>query len=184
MVGRGRWGFQLSRTALPRRSPVAIWSRSWSRCSTPIPMATGPHQPGSPRPDASQTQRQVPDRAGRDVQSVHSRLDHLLQPLLQDAIASNPPADRRLCHQVGTPQVQADAPPDQWCTRLVRPVPPGESIAHGALVAMPWQRPSNRSRMNREVHVRFWESPEVKVLRATRHSRPRRSNSRSGHVRL
>ena len=22
--------------------------------------------------------------------------------------------------------------------------------------------------MNREVHVRFWESPEVKVLRATR----------------
>ena len=26
--------------------------------------------------------------------------------------------------------------------------------------------------MNREVHVRFWESPEVKVLRATRHSAP------------
>jgi hypothetical protein len=26
--------------------------------------------------------------------------------------------------------------------------------------------------MNREVHVRFWESPEVKVLRATRQKRP------------
>ena len=26
--------------------------------------------------------------------------------------------------------------------------------------------------MNREVHVRFWESPEVKVLRATRQSLP------------
>jgi hypothetical protein len=25
--------------------------------------------------------------------------------------------------------------------------------------------------MNREVHVRFWESPEVKVLRATRQTR-------------
>jgi hypothetical protein len=25
--------------------------------------------------------------------------------------------------------------------------------------------------MNREVHVRFWERPEVKVLRATRQSR-------------
>jgi hypothetical protein len=25
--------------------------------------------------------------------------------------------------------------------------------------------------MNREVHVRFWESPEVKVLRATRQRR-------------
>ena len=27
--------------------------------------------------------------------------------------------------------------------------------------------------MNREVHVRFWESPEVKVLRATRQKEPR-----------
>src|ERR1019366_4702719 len=126
------------------------------------------HQPGSPRLDASQTQRQVPDRAGRDVQSVHSRLDHLLQPFLQDAIASHSQADRRLCHPVGTPQVQADAPSDQGCKRLVRPVPPSESQAPRPLVAMPWQRPNNRSRMNREVHVRFWESPEVKVLRATR----------------
>ncbi len=31
--------------------------------------------------------------------------------------------------------------------------------------------------MNREVHVRFWESPEVKVLRATRPIRSRRSSS-------
>ena len=29
--------------------------------------------------------------------------------------------------------------------------------------------------MNREVHVRFWESPEVKVLRATRPTQPTRS---------
>src|SRR5258708_31688973 len=36
---------------------------------------------------------------------------------------------------------------------------------------MSWKWPNNGSRMNREVHVRFWESPEVKVLRATRHSR-------------
>src|SRR5713101_2947816 len=39
---------------------------------------------------------------------------------------------------------------------------------------MPWKRPNNGSRMNREVHVRFWESPEVKVLRATRHALPSR----------
>src|SRR5215471_11135791 len=37
-----------------------------------------------------------------------------------------------------------------------------------SLAAMSWKRPNNGSRMNREVHVRFWESPEVKVLRATR----------------
>jgi len=32
--------------------------------------------------------------------------------------------------------------------------------------------------MNREVHVRFWESPEVKVLRATRHERRRQCDDR------
>src|SRR5947207_5135571 len=34
---------------------------------------------------------------------------------------------------------------------------------------MSWQRPNIGSRMNREVHVRFWERAEVKFLRATRH---------------
>src|SRR6202795_4248916 len=38
------------------------------------------HQPRSSRLGASQTQRQVPDRAGQDVQFVHSGLNHLLQP--------------------------------------------------------------------------------------------------------
>ena len=37
--------------------------------------------------------------------------------------------------------------------------------------AMSWQRPNIGSRMNREVHVRFWERAEVKFLRATRHTR-------------
>src|SRR5262245_31571111 len=36
---------------------------------------------------------------------------------------------------------------------------------------MSWQRPNIGSRMNREVHVRFWERAEVKFLRATRQSR-------------
>src|ERR1700737_580358 len=36
---------------------------------------------------------------------------------------------------------------------------------------MSWERPDRGSRMNREVHVRFWERAEVKFLRATRHFR-------------
>jgi hypothetical protein len=37
--------------------------------------------------------------------------------------------------------------------------------------------------MNREVHVRFWESPEVKVLRATRQlRRSDHCRSVSGHT--
>ena len=42
MGASGRWAFQRLPTASPRRSPAAIWSRPWSRCSTPTPTATGP----------------------------------------------------------------------------------------------------------------------------------------------
>src|ERR1700732_5283944 len=77
------------------------------------------HQPDGSALGASSSQRQVPAGAGRDVQPVHSRLDHLLQPLLQDAVASDPEEDRCLCHSVDAPQVQADAPSDQGGTRLV-----------------------------------------------------------------
>jgi urease alpha subunit len=38
----------------------------------------------------------------------------------------------------------------------------GEKIVEiGPKTAMSWQRPNNGSRMNREVHVRFWERAEV-----------------------
>src|SRR5438445_13205996 len=33
---------------------------------------------------------------------------------------------------------------------------------------MSWKRPNIGSRVNREVHARFWERAEVKFLRATR----------------
>ena len=48
-----------------------------------------------------------------------SRLDQLLQPLLQDAVASDLEEDRSLCHPLGAPQVQAVASEDQGGTRLV-----------------------------------------------------------------
>jgi len=36
---------------------------------------------------------------------------------------------------------------------------------------MSWQRPNIGSRVNREIHARFWERVEVKFLRATRQKR-------------
>jgi hypothetical protein len=70
-----------------------------------------------------------------------------------------------------------------WCRlRDSNPVPPSESQAPRPLVAMPWQRPNNGSRMNREVHVRFWESPEVKVLRATRQAETCRTPGLTGRL--
>ncbi len=56
--------------------------------------------------------------------------------------------------------------------RLVCTVGSCESEALRSLAAMSCKWPNNGSRMNREVHVRFWESPGVKVLRATRPQPP------------
>src|SRR3984893_3649696 len=42
MVGCGRWAFQRLRTPSLRRSPDVTWSRSWNRCSIPIPTAIAP----------------------------------------------------------------------------------------------------------------------------------------------
>ena len=82
-----------------------------------------------------------------------------------------------LCHSVGAPQVQADAPSDQGGTRLVRPAASGEPPALRPLASMSWQWPNIGSRVNREVHARFWERPGVKLLRATR--QPAKSSPRA-----
>ena len=51
------------------------------------------------------------------------------------------------------------------------PAPPRHSNPLRSLAAMLWQRSNIGSRVNREVHARFWERAEVKFLRATRHPR-------------
>src|SRR5262249_3267104 len=116
-------------------------------------------------------QRQISERAGRDVQSNYSRLDRLLQPLLSDAVEPDAQADRRLCHSVGPPQVQADGAPDQGSAGLVRPVTPGDTKTLCSLASMPWQRPNIGSRVTREGHARFWERTGLKLPRATRQKR-------------
>jgi hypothetical protein len=45
---------------------------------------------------------------------------------------------------------------------------------------MPWQRPDIGSRVNREVHARFWERLGVQVPWATRHEHPSRLPRRHG----
>ena len=103
-------------------------------------------------------------RSGEEARALWSALGDRLAAC-RAGVASY--ADRRLCHQGGTPQVKRMRHQTKVARRqFVRPVPPSESQAPCPLVAMPWQRPNNGSRMNREVHVPFWESPEVKVLRA------------------
>jgi len=112
------------------------------------------------------------DELARMYNPRHPRLDRLLQPLLSDAVATDPQADRRLCHSMGSPQVQADDSSDQGGTRLVRPAAPEDAEALRPLATMSWQRPNIGSRVTREGHARFWEQPEVKVLRLTRQNSP------------
>src|SRR6516165_12424122 len=133
------------------------------------------HRPSNPALDPSPPKRQVPAGTSQDVQPVHSRLDQLLRQLLSDAVASDPEEDRHLCHPLGASEVQTVAPPNQGGEGLVCAVALCKSEALRSLAAVSRKRPSNGSRMNREVHVRFWESPEVKVLRATRQIRPSRA---------
>ena len=165
-------------SGLPVSSPkdyVGEEGQTYLRAQFPTrrqPEGVDAHQPRDSKLGATSPHRQVPERTGADVQSVHPRLDHLLQPLLQDAAASDPETDRCLCHPVGTSQVQADAPPDQRSKRLVRAAPPCQPNTLCSLVVMSWQRPNIGSRVTREGHARFWERPEVKFLRATRQSLP------------
>lgn len=125
------------------------------------------HQSRDSQLGVASPQRQIPDRTGRDLQPVHLRTDRLLQPLLQDAAASDSERDRCQCYPVVTPRVQADAPPDQGGKTLVRPVAPNEPRTLCLLAVMPWQRPNVGSRVDREVQAQLWERPKVKFLRAT-----------------
>jgi hypothetical protein len=59
----------------------------------------------------------------------------------------------------------------------VRPHSSCEAASFCALIAMPWQQLSIGSRVTREGHARFWEQPEVKLLRLTRQAEPQSSGS-------
>ena len=82
------------------------------------------HQPDRSALVASSSQRQVLAGAGRDVQPVHSRLDQLFQPLLQDAVASDPRRKfKRMRHQTKGAR--------DWLDRLHRANP--QPFAHWPL---------------------------------------------------
>jgi hypothetical protein len=154
------------------RARKTMWTVKGKRIFTDgfLPAVSPRARTGNPQLGAASPQRQIPERAGRDLQSNHSRLDYLLQPLLSDAVASDASQDRRLCHSVGSPQVQADGAPDQGSKGVVRPAAPSDTEALCSLAFMPWQRPDIGSRVTREGHARFWERPGVKLPWATRQS--------------
>jgi hypothetical protein len=65
-----------------------------------------------------------------------------LPPSAPELNATDPEEDRCLCHSVGAPQVQADAPSDQ------RSATSGEPPARRPLATLSWQRPNIGSWVN------------------------------------
>ena len=129
------------------------------------PEGANGHPPDDSELAGAPSQRQVPGRSGQEVQPVHPRLDQLLRPLLSGAIASDPLQDRCLRHSLGASQVQAAASADQRGARMADAGSSRQSKSLRSLGSMSWQRPNIGSRVNREVHARFWERAEVKFLR-------------------
>ena len=101
------------------------------------------------------TERQGPRRSSQDVQSIHSRLDQLLWPLLQIDTAAKPAADRCLPGSLGPLQVQAAPGANVGSTRLVCTGRPRQPSSLCSLALAVCRRLNIGSRMSREAHVRI-----------------------------
>src|SRR5205807_377489 len=84
-------GVRLSRVLIPSKEDGVArnYPRTRLHARGKSESAEG-HQPDDPALDSSPAQRQVPAGSGQGVQSVHSRLDQLLRPLLPNAVAFDP----------------------------------------------------------------------------------------------
>src|SRR6516164_4267917 len=112
--------------------------------------------------------RQIPGGSGADVPTVHSRLDQLLQSLLQVGTDPDSASYRCFPDPLGPRQVQAVAPAAQRCKRLASAGRPSHSSSLRSLALSACEWPNIGSRMTREGHVRFWERVGVRSPRATR----------------
>src|SRR5205807_5710089 len=113
-------------------------------------------------------QRQAPGRSSANVRTIYSRVDQLLQPLLQIGPLLNTEADRRPSVTLGSAQVQTSEATTEACANVAGRSDQTYAGALPPLAAFICKRPDAGSRMSRETHVRFCERAVVKFHRATR----------------
>ena len=162
-------GFQFrARKTMWRKGGKRVFTHSFQPAVSPKALKRSAGRSGAGRLHR-RSDKSLDDLAA-DVQSAHPWLDHLLQPLLSDAVASDPEAGSTPM-SFGGRVANSSGCVHQTKGRkgLVRPAPPRNAEALRSLAAMSWQRPNIGSRMNREVHVRFWERPGVKFPGPTQH---------------
>jgi hypothetical protein len=125
----------------------AAFKKTWPGRRTPRRPARPPTHRAARQSNLRSSSLRKPERIMRAEESTSSQNARNLSPLvnergIQDAVASDPEEDRCLCHSVGAPQVQADAPSDQ------QPATSGEPPARRPLATLSWQRPDIASRVN------------------------------------
>ena len=133
------------------RPRLARWRGGALRSLVPAggePHGSEGHQARGAQMGPSAAQRQGAIRHRADVQSLHSRVDRLLQPLLQIGALSDASPDRRARSPVGGSQVQALQSASSWRAGLACAGDPGPAPALRPLAASVWSGPDAGSRMS------------------------------------
>src|SRR4051794_6395064 len=117
---------------------------------------------------AAPEDRQGARRSGADVQPDHPGLDPLLRQVPPLRPVSRPPAHRPLPGTMGLQEVEATPRTPAARPPVAGPRGSGPATAVRALVLPPRVGLGDKSRMSREVHVRFCERAGVRFPRATR----------------
>jgi len=114
MRSAGAWG-------LPPRTTIATKPKETivSASGEPIRVEGDPKSSSTLGPSVSQ--RQAPGWSGADIRPVHSRLNQLLQPLLQISSPLHIEADRRPSVTLGSAQVQTPEAMTEACANLAGP---------------------------------------------------------------
>jgi hypothetical protein len=155
-------------TSSERRTPMSV-SGPWPGRAGDASGARGsegnaPERRGSLRlPTAAHQPALVLPAPRRSTPCAMARPRSSLRQLSNDAAAY-----RRLPDPLGTLEVQASAAAEPGSLAMASPGSACRPKALLALAVLQCRRPDIGSRVNREVHARFWEHAGVKSLRVTR----------------
>jgi hypothetical protein len=94
----------------------------------------------------------------------HHRISGIHGSWLRDTISMINVRTAAAYRSMGPPQIQADGTQAEGWQGLTSAASPRKDTPLRSLVPVSWKRLNIGSGVNREVHARFWEQPEVQSL--------------------